>query len=187
MNHAYIAMGSNLDEPHRTRLDFLRAATRELGASAGLEVCAVSSVYESPALQAPADKSGPDNLRPSEEPQPPYLNAVVHVRTSLSPDALLERCLDIERRHGRVRSAGRRWESRTLDLDIVYMEGVHLASEDLTVPHPGLAERRFVLEPLAEIAPGLLIGPPLDASVEYLLSVCPDEAIPTRLRLDEPL
>ena len=181
MNHAYIALGSNLDDDSRTRLDFLRAAVRALRASAGVEVCTVSSVHESPALQLPGDKPG------LEGPQPPYLNAVVHVRTTLSPNALLALCLDIERRHGRIRSPGRRWESRTLDLDIVHIEGVQLATDDLTLPHPGLAERRFVLEPLAEIAPGLRIGPPLDASVEYLLSVCPDEAIPTRLRLDEPL
>lgn len=181
MKHAYIALGSNLDDSSRTRLEFLRAAVRALGTMIGVELCTVSSVYESPALQLPGDKPGLD------VPPPPYLNAVVHVRTSLSPDALLERCLDIERRHGRIRRAGRRWESRTLDLDIVHIEGVQRTSDDLTVPHPGLAERRFVLEPLAEIAPGLRIGPPLDASVEYLLSVCRDEAIPTRLRLDEPL
>jgi 2-amino-4-hydroxy-6-hydroxymethyldihydropteridine diphosphokinase len=176
---AYLALGSNLDDPAtgRTRLDFIRSAIRELGACAGLEIRAASSVYESPARVLPGTPPG----------QPPYLNAVVHARTSLSPAQLLACCLEIERRHGRVRSPGQRWESRTLDVDILHMEGVHVASESLTLPHPGLADRRFVLEPLAEIASGLRIGPPLDASVEYLLSVCNDEAIPTRLRLDEPL
>ncbi|SDR05902.1 2-amino-4-hydroxy-6-hydroxymethyldihydropteridinediphosphokinase [Rhizobiales bacterium GAS191] len=88
--------------------------------------------------------------------QPPFLNIAVLIRTSLPPHRLLDLCLAIEAEHGRVR--GERFGPRTLDIDILCYGDLVLADERLTLPHPRLAERAFVLVPLAEIAPDLVIG-----------------------------
>lgn len=103
----------------------------------GVQITALSSVYESDAL-------GP--------PQARYLNAAARVACELAPQALLERLLAIERAHGRVRTL--RWGPRTLDLDILW--GPPLASDELTVPHPQLLERSFALAPFLDVAPELL-------------------------------
>ena len=87
--------------------------------------------------------------------QPPFLNLAALIRTSLSPHALLDLCLEIERHAGRVREA--RYGPRTLDIDILIFGELKLCDERLTLPHPRLAERAFALVPLAEIAPGLEI------------------------------
>jgi 2-amino-4-hydroxy-6-hydroxymethyldihydropteridine diphosphokinase len=87
--------------------------------------------------------------------QPKFLNAVAELRTDLSPRELLERLLAIERELGRERARERRWGPRLIDLDLLLYGGEVIDEPGLTVPHPRLAERRFVLEPLAEIAPGL--------------------------------
>jgi dihydroneopterin aldolase / 2-amino-4-hydroxy-6-hydroxymethyldihydropteridine diphosphokinase len=123
-----LALGSNLGD----RESFLRLAVRELGP------VRQSQVWETDAV------GGPEN-------QGPYLNMVVAVRTDLDPFALLRRCQRIERLAGRVRET--RWGPRTLDIDILFYDDVTLTSEPLTVPHPRFAERRFVLAPLAEVAP----------------------------------
>ena len=125
---AILALGSNLGD----RESFLRLAVRELGP------VRQSQVWETDAVGGP-------------EHQGPYLNMVVAVRTDLDPFALLRRCQRIERLAGRVREA--RWGPRTLDVDILFYDDVTLTSEPLTVPHPRFAERRFVLAPLAEVAP----------------------------------
>nr|WP_221195606.1 2-amino-4-hydroxy-6-hydroxymethyldihydropteridine diphosphokinase [Luteibacter sp. Sphag1AF] len=88
--------------------------------------------------------------------QPDFVNAVVAVTTTLSPDALLARLLDTERQAGRVRD-GQAWGPRTLDLDLLLYEGVARDDPHLTLPHPRMAERAFVLLPLADIAPDLII------------------------------
>ena len=86
--------------------------------------------------------------------QPPFLNAVAELRTDLPPRALLERLLAVEQEFGRVRD-GTRWAPRTLDLDLLLYGSERLAEPGLTLPHPHLHERLFVLEPLAELAPAL--------------------------------
>ena len=121
----------------------------------------VSPVYESEA----------HTLAPGEQ-QPPYLNAVVQVRTHRTPEALLDVCRDLERAAGRRRR--RRWAPRRLDLDLLLVDEVTCATDRLTLPHPRLAERRFVLQPLHDLAPDLHVPPPFDASVDDLLYATPD-------------
>lgn len=87
--------------------------------------------------------------------QPLFTNAVAQVRTRLSPRALLTELQKIERRGGRVRKL--RWGPRTLDLDLLVYAGIIVEQDDLTIPHPGIPERSFVLYPLLEIAPSLEI------------------------------
>lgn len=130
VNTAYVALGSNLGD----RESFLRLGVLGLG-----HVTAMSSVYETDPV------GGPDD-------QGPYLNMVVELETSLDPFALLRRCQRIESEAMRQRSV--HWGPRTLDVDIIQFGDIRVDSEDLVVPHPRFAERRFVLEPLAEIAPG---------------------------------
>ena len=138
MTTAYIALGSNLGD----RAAMLRGALASLSREADVRIVAESAVYET------APVGGPE--------QPDYLNMVVAVETALAPEALLACCLAIEAEHGRVRRE--RWGARTLDLDLLSYGEVELMSEQLTLPHPRMRERAFVLVPLAEIAPELKIG-----------------------------
>jgi 2-amino-4-hydroxy-6-hydroxymethyldihydropteridine diphosphokinase len=133
MTRAFIGLGSNLGDS-RAVLDEAIAA---LDALAHTRVLRASSHYRTPPW--------------GRLDQPPFINAVVEIETSLDAAELLRALLDIERRAGRVRG-DLRWGPRTLDLDIL-LYGEHLVSEpDLCVPHPHLAQRAFVLLPLAEIA-----------------------------------
>lgn len=138
MTTAYVALGSNLGD----RAALLRAALVALQRGGDVQVVTESAVYET------APVGGPE--------QPDYLNMVVAVATALEPEGLLERCLAIEAEHGRVRRE--RWGPRTLDLDLLAFGAAERRSERLTLPHPRMAERAFVLVPLAEIAPELKIG-----------------------------
>ena len=128
MHEAILALGSNLGD----RESFLRLAVGELGP------VRQSRVWETDPVGGP-------------ERQGPYLNLVVAVRTDLDPFALLRRCQRVERLAGRVRDE--RWGPRTLDIDILFYDDATLVTDELTVPHPRHAERRFVLAPLAEVAP----------------------------------
>jgi dihydroneopterin aldolase / 2-amino-4-hydroxy-6-hydroxymethyldihydropteridine diphosphokinase len=127
-HEAILALGSNLGD----REAFLRLAVAELGP------VRQSQVWETDPVGGP-------------ERQGPYLNMVVAVRTDLDPFALLRRCQRVERLAGRVREV--RWGPRTLDIDILFYDDVTMTSGDLVLPHPSYAERRFVLAPLAEVAP----------------------------------
>src|SRR5215468_2897032 len=134
---AYIALGSNLGDRER-HVDAGLAALRALR---GVRDVVVSRVYET-------DPVGPGDQRP-------YLNAVARVRTGLAPRVLLEELLAIERREGRERG-GVRNAPRTLDLDLLlYGESV-IREPGLVVPHPRMADRPFVLEPLCDLAPDLV-------------------------------
>ncbi len=135
---AYIGLGSNLNDPPQ-RIAAALAALREDSAIRNLRV---SSCYRNP----PLDRSD----------QPDYCNAVAAVETRVGAHRLLAICQRIEQAHGRVRN-GVRWGPRPLDLDLLlYGECVSRVPE-LILPHPGLAERPFVLYPLLELAPGLTI------------------------------
>lgn len=90
--------------------------------------------------------------------QPPFINLAIAVETTLSPRALLTRALDVERALGRDRSNARRWGPRPVDIDLLDYDDLALDEPDLTLPHPRLFERAFVLVPLAEIAPDRLIA-----------------------------
>lgn len=131
MNIAYIAFGSNLEQPEQQVRQALAAVAR-LG-----EITATSSFYRSLAI-------GPGE-------QPDYLNGVVALRTILTPWQLLSQLQAIENQQGRKRLV--RWGPRTLDLDILLFNNQTLAEEQLTIPHPRILERNFVLVPLLEIAP----------------------------------
>lgn len=133
---AYLSLGANLGD----REGNLTAGLERL-AQAGVTVSRVSSLYET------APVGGP--------PQPPYLNLVAEVETDLPPRALLRLCLAIEAELGRERTE--HWGPRTLDMDLLLYEGVTSDDPELTLPHPRLAERQFVLVPLAEIAPDLVL------------------------------
>jgi 2-amino-4-hydroxy-6-hydroxymethyldihydropteridine diphosphokinase len=146
----YIALGSNLDDPHVQ----VAEGIDELAALPDTEVEAQSSLYES-------EPMGPQD-------QPDYVNAVVRLRTTLSPEALLDDLQAIEQRHGRQRT--RHWGARTLDLDILLYGEQQIAGPRLQIPHPGIAARNFVLYPLAEIDSQLEI--PGQGSVAELLSAC---------------
>jgi len=125
---AYVALGSNQGD----RRAHLRSAV------AGLPgVQRVSGIYETDPVGGPA--------------QEPFLNCVVELETSLGPHELLARCQQLEEAADRVRDV--RWGPRTLDIDILLYDDVEVATHDLHIPHPRMAERRFVLRPLADLAP----------------------------------
>ena len=128
---AYIALGSNLGD----RAAHLAAARAALAALPATRMVAASAVEETPPL------AGMD--------QPPYLNQMVLLETTLDPRALLLACQAIERSRGRVR--GERWGARTLDLDIVRYGGRRIADPDLIIPHPELPNRDFWIRELAEL------------------------------------
>lgn len=145
---AWVAIGSNLGD----RAGYVASALASLDRLAGTSVVAESRVIET-------EPVGPIG-------QGAYLNAVVEVETGLAPSALLRCLLRIEAEHGRRR--GERWGPRTLDLDLVlYGPEVVIEEGGLTVPHPRLAERFFVLEPLCEIGSGLVV-PTLGRTVREL-------------------
>ena len=144
---AFVGLGSNLGD----RWSHLRKAVDQLRAGNRAPVTAVSRVYETEPVGGPED-------------QGPYLNVVVELAVSPSADPyrLLEECRRLEAAAGRVRSV--RWGPRTLDADVLWIDGVALNDVDLTVPHPRWRERRFVLAPLAELAPDLVDEDDLAAS-----------------------
>ncbi len=154
MHTAYLSAGSNLGN----RQAHLERAVRSLKA-AGIQPRRISSIFE----------TEPVGFRE----QPWFLNVVLEVETLLTPDRLLASCQSIEAAQGRVRSF--RNAPRTLDLDILLYEETVLNDPRLVIPHPRLTERRFVLEPLAEIAPDAL-HPVLKKTIRSLLEACPDSA-----------
>ncbi len=148
---AFIGLGSNLEDP----IAQVNDAIALLDETNGLERIATSLLYASPPM-------GPQD-------QPDYINAVVEVETLLAPLAVLNALQSIENCQGRVRE--RRWGPRTLDLDLLAYGEVVMHDERLQLPHPGIAERAFVLVPWAEIAADFeIIG--LD-KVQVLADACP--------------
>jgi 2-amino-4-hydroxy-6-hydroxymethyldihydropteridine diphosphokinase len=130
---AYIGLGSNLGNPRQQ----VSLALTELDALEGCSLCRASSLYASPPM-GPAD-------------QPDYVNAVAEINTSLEAEALLDQLQALEARH--QREPTRRWGPRTLDLDLLSFSSVELSTDALTLPHPGIADRNFVLLPWSDIAP----------------------------------
>lgn len=148
---AYVGMGSNLNDPRSQ----LRSALAALDAIPATCCVAYSSFYRSKPM--------------GTVPQPDYLNAVAAVDTRLTATELLRELHVIEELHGRVRGI-ERWMPRTLDLDLLLYGDSQVEGDMLTVPHPGLPERNFVLYPLHEIAPQLHI--PGAGSLQALLARC---------------
>ncbi len=152
MNTTYLLTGGNLGN----RLNNLKLARESIEAICG-KIIKQSSIYETAAW-------GPVI-------QPDYLNQVLKIETLLEPKRLLQKLLDIENEMGRHREE--RFAARTIDLDILFFNNLILDEEGLIIPHPRLYTRRFVLVPLAEIAP-TLVHPILMQTVEELLAVCSD-------------
>lgn len=136
---AYIAIGSNLGDRHAI-IDSAIAALRHLD---GTAVIRVSTIIETQPV--------------GEVEQGSYLNGMIHVQTAMNARVLLDALLAIEADHGRDRSTEQRWGPRTLDLDLIVFGDAVIDEPGLQVPHPRLHERLFVLAPLVEIAPNLVI------------------------------
>ena len=136
---AYLALGSNLGDP----VEQLAKARVAINTIPGLAIIRASSLYQSPAWG-------------SDEPQPDYVNAVIAVQTTLSAHDLWLATSSIEATHGRVRN-GARNAARTLDIDLLLHGDAVIHTTDLTLPHPRMHERDFVLMPLIEVAPDVVI------------------------------
>ena len=160
MHTAYVGLGSNLLSQAGTPVETIGAALYALG-DAG-ELMAHSSLYET----APVGFLD----------QPPFVNAVAVLRTAKGPELLLKTLLAIERSFGRNRENSVPKGPRTLDLDLLMMDDLVLNTPVLSLPHPALAERRFVLAPLAEIAPELR-HPILKKTVRDLLLALPNAGV----------
>jgi 2-amino-4-hydroxy-6-hydroxymethyldihydropteridine diphosphokinase len=137
LTRAYIGLGANLGDREET----IRRAVERLGGEQGIEIVGISRLRET------------DPVGYADQPR--FLNGALAVDTDLSPRDLLARLLAVERELGRVREAGLRYGPRTIDLDLLLYGDRVVNEPGLTVPHPRLAERRFVLEPLHELDPGL--------------------------------
>lgn len=163
MPTVYISLGSNL----RDRLEYLREAIRKIELSQGVKISKVSSVYET----QPTDYLD----------QPWFLNMVLELETTLEPLNLLELLLGIENQMGRKRT--RRHEPRNIDLDLLLYDDQVLKSDKLTLPHPRMHKRKFVLVPLAEIAPQV-VHPLLKKSAERLLEELSSDSVSGKNELE---
>ncbi len=137
LRSAYLSLGANLGDAVAT----LEKAVDVIRALDSLRVVAVSDFYRT----APFEAEGPD-----------FCNAVIEIQTSLTPEEVLQQCLAIEQQFGRVRSTKN--APRTLDIDLIAMEGVRSESTVLTLPHPRAHQRVFVLVPLCELNPNVMLG-----------------------------
>jgi 2-amino-4-hydroxy-6-hydroxymethyldihydropteridine diphosphokinase len=146
---AYIALGSNLGEREKN----IHAALEQLKLTDDVKVVAISSLLDNAAIGGPADS-------------PRFLNAAARLETTLGSHALLNRLMEIEKDLGRTRRT--KWEPRAIDLDLLLYGDQIISSQELIVPHPLMHERRFVLQPLAEIAADV-VHPMLQMTIEGLL------------------
>ena len=153
---AYVALGSNLDDP----ANHVRRACQELSVLPQTRCLQYSCLYQS-------TPHGPTD-------QPDYINAVAELETALPPNELLSMLQSLEKAHGRVRT-GEHWGPRPLDLDILLYGDQQIDGPDLQIPHPYMTERAFVLYPLAELAPELSI--PGYGVLSDLLQSCPAEGL----------
>jgi len=152
MNTAYLLIGGNLGD----RAAYLQMAQTKIADTCG-NITNTSSIYETAAW--------------GNTSQPSFYNQAIVVSTTLSPEALMDQLLSIELEMGRVRD--QKYGPRTIDLDILMIDGLIFNTEKLTIPHPQMHNRRFALLPMLEVAP-TLIHPLLDQSIEDLLLNCPD-------------
>jgi len=154
-SQVFIALGSNLGNP----VSQIQQAFDELEQLPGIRLISHSSLYKS----APVGRLD----------QPDFINAVARIETTLAPHDLLNTLLGIEHRHGRVRESLN--APRTLDLDILMYDDLEWHNEELTLPHPRMSQRAFVLKPLMEIAPDCHI--PGHGHVAQLLSLCYEQKL----------
>ena len=154
MNRVYLQLGSNLDD----RIGLLASATEKIVSGIG-KLIARSSIYESEPWGFEAEQN--------------FLNQVIVVETDLSPSKLLAAILEIEKSLGRIRSKGIGYQSRPIDIDILFFNEEVISSRNLDIPHPRIQERLFTLLPLGELDEGL-VHPLLDKTIGQLLSECGD-------------
>jgi 2-amino-4-hydroxy-6-hydroxymethyldihydropteridine diphosphokinase len=155
MVRAFLSLGSNLGN----RSDYLHKAIEALSGN-GVAVVRQAGIYETEPLEV--------------TDQPWFLNTVVEANTTMSPHQLMDVCLSIERENHRLRTEIK--SARTVDLDIIFYDDQIIHESQLTIPHPRFRERKFVLVPLAEIAPDF-IDPVSSHSIETLLQQCPDTSV----------
>ena len=153
----HLALGSNLGD----RVAMIVAAVRAIDQLTGTQRLRCSRVYETEAV--------------GEAGQSAYLNAAVELITTLPPPVLLERLLEIESSLGRVRDPGKRWHARTIDLDILLVDDVVLEHPQITLPHPRLHERPFVLAPICDLIPDR-VHPTIGRTMSELLKEHADSA-----------
>jgi len=164
MHHtAYIGIGSNLESPAENCLK----AVERLSAHPDLTLVGRSSLYQ----------SEPFGITDQDW----FVNSVIQITTSLSPEELLRVCLSIEHAMGRTRT--KKWGPRIIDLDILFYDDLILKREGLDIPHPGIAERSFVLAPMNEIAPDF-VHPGLKKNIEALLEEIPNPQQVNRIPSD---
>ena len=154
-NRAYIGIGSNLGDRRANAVE----AMKRIGELPTTRVVRASSLYES---------------EPLGDAKTWFVNSVIEVETDLTSDVFLKRAKAIEEAMGRKRVKGKKWGSRIIDLDILFFDSEVVSSKTLKIPHRELAKRRFVLLPLAELAPHV-IHPQLGSSVSALLATVPDK------------
>lgn len=153
LENVFLGLGSN----RGNREAYLEASLDAIGKLKATKIIRISSIYETEPWGV--------------EDQRPFLNQVVEIETKLKPDGLYRRCQNIERELGRKEN--QKWGPREIDIDLLLYGDRMIHSETLQVPHVYLSERRFVLIPLAEIAPALIV-PGCNQSVRTLLHRCPD-------------
>jgi 2-amino-4-hydroxy-6-hydroxymethyldihydropteridine diphosphokinase len=149
----FILLGSNLGD----RLENLTYAQQEISRQVG-QIITTSSIYKTAAW---------GNVQ-----QPDFYNQVIEIHSVLSPEELLTHLLEIEKMAGRVRHE--KWGARILDIDILFYGDLTMSDDRLTIPHPGIPDRKFTLLPMAEIAPHL-IHPVFKKTIQQLLLECTDE------------
>ena len=153
MSEAYLLIGGNLGNRYQNILDAGERIEKLCG-----KILKSSKVYETAAW---------GNIH-----QPDFLNQVLQIQTSLQADQLMAALLTIEKEMGRIRNE--KFGARTIDLDILFYDSAIIDNQNVTIPHPKIAERCFVLVPLSEIAPDL-IHPVLQKNINSLLVECPDK------------
>ena len=154
MKQTVLLLGSNIDN----RLELLANAGSMIMEQIG-QVVATSSIYES-------DPWGYDSNNP-------FLNQALLIKTNFSPEKVLEICLSIEAQLGRTRNKNGAYTDRNIDIDILLYEELIISNEDLEIPHPRMHQRRFCMEPLAEVAPNWFV-PTFQKTTSQVLAMCPD-------------
>ncbi|MFC2152516.1 2-amino-4-hydroxy-6-hydroxymethyldihydropteridine diphosphokinase [Bacteroidota bacterium] len=160
MNKVFLLLGGNLGN----RFKLLEQAKKSIKVEIGI-IKLESSIYETTPWKFVADQD--------------FLNQVIQINTNLKPYEVLNKCLKIEKDLGRERKSDQ-YESRIIDIDILFFNYETISEKDLVIPHPRLHERRFTLEPLAEIAPEF-VHPFFNQKIKSLLKECKDDSMVKKL------